>query len=143
MDAARFAREVRTEGESTMPDLLRRITAWNVKTNTQRIKETLDELRPDMQRRYADAAMKLASYETRAKQILCVAGIPTISYVPYLNFTRQMYKMVKSQMITSESAALGSEALIHRYVDLGLNRDVLEKIVRIFAMGEPEAQQPT
>ena len=67
-----------------MPDKMKRFTSWNVKYDTQRIKDTIDAMRPDMQARYQAAMARMLVVDTKVKQVLNVNKVSTILYVPYL-----------------------------------------------------------
>jgi hypothetical protein len=71
----------------------RRLMNWQIKTDTARMKETLDTLRPEMLKRYEAAAVSLCEMEVKARQTLNAAGVHTIFYVSYLNYARQLYKL--------------------------------------------------
>ena len=51
---------------------------WQIKTDTGRMKETLDTLRPDMLKRFEAAVVSLCEMETKARQTLNAAGVHTI-----------------------------------------------------------------
>jgi hypothetical protein len=88
-----------------MIDPNQRRTNWQIKTDTARMKETLDALRPDMLKHYEVAVVSLCEMETKARQTLNAAGVHTIFYVPYLNYARQLYKLSRQQGISGESFA--------------------------------------
>ena len=111
-----------------MSDPNQRPTAWKIKTNTGRVKETLDTLRPDMLKHYEAAVASLCEMETTARQTLNAAGVHTIMYVPYLNYARQLYKLSRQQGISGESFALGAEVLLDKWAARGLNPNVLAAI---------------
>jgi len=101
---------------------------WQIKTDTARMKETLDTLRPDMLKRYEAAVASLCEMETKARQTLNAAGVHTIMYVPYLNYARQLYKLSRQQGISGESFALGAEVLLRKWAARGLESAVLVRI---------------
>ena len=57
-----------------MTDPNQRLTNWTIKTDTGQVKAILDELRPDMLRRYEAAVASLCEMETKARQTLNAAG---------------------------------------------------------------------
>jgi hypothetical protein len=111
-----------------MSDPNQRLITWQIKTDTGRMKETLDTLRPDMLKHYEAAVASLCEMETKARQTLNAAGVHTIMYVPYLNYARQLYKLSRQQGISGESFALGAEVLLNKWAARGLNPDVLAAI---------------
>jgi len=95
-----------------MSDPNQRLTAWKIKTDTGKVKEILDTIRPDMLKHYEAAVASLCEMETKARQTLNAAGVHTIMYVPYLSYARQLYKLSRQQGISGESFALGAEVLV-------------------------------
>ena len=115
-----------------------RLIAWQIKTDTGRVKETLDILRPDMLKHYEAAVASLCEMETKARQTLNAAGVHTIMYVPYLNYARQLYKLSRQQGISGESFALGAQVLLDKWAARGLNPDVLAAIrTQVFDASTP------
>ena len=86
-----------------MSDSNQRLLNWQIKTDTGRVKETLDALRPEMLAHYKAAVASLCEMETKARQTLNAAGVHTIFYVAYLNCARQLYKLSRQQGISCES----------------------------------------
>ena len=101
---------------------------WQIKTDTGRMKETLDTLRPDMLKRFEAAVVSLCEMETKARQTLNAAGVHTIMYVPYVNYTRQLYKLSRQQSISGESFALSAQVLLDKWTARGLHSAVLARI---------------
>jgi len=111
-----------------MSDPNQRLTVWQIKTDTGKVKEILDDLRPDMLKHYEAAVASLCEMETKARQTLNAAGVHTIMYVPYLNYARQLYKFSRQQGISGESFALVAEVLLQKWAARGLNAAVLARI---------------
>ena len=111
-----------------MTDSNQRLIAWQIKTDTGRVKETLDALRPDMLKHYEAAVVSLCEMETKARQTLNAAGVHTIMYVPYLSYARQLYKLSRQQGISGESFALGAQVLLDKWAARGLDSAVLARI---------------
>jgi hypothetical protein len=111
-----------------MIDPNQRRTNWQIKTDTARMKETLDALRPDMLKHYEVAVVSLCEMETKARQTLNAAGVHTIFYVPYLNYARQLYKLSRQQGISGESFAMGAQVLLDKWAARGLDSAVLARI---------------
>jgi hypothetical protein len=111
-----------------MTDPNQRINTWQVKTNTARVKQSLDTMRPQMLENYAAAVTRLCEMETRTRQVLNSAGVQTIMYVPYLNYARQLYKLSRQRGISGESFALQAELLLVKWHQRGLDPDVLASI---------------
>jgi hypothetical protein len=85
-----------------------------MKTDTTRVKQTLDDRRPDMLKRYEAAIASLCEMETKARQTLNAAGVHTIFYVAYLNYARQLYKLSRQQGVSGESFAGTATAFVRR-----------------------------
>jgi hypothetical protein len=111
-----------------MSDPNQRLIAWQIKTDTGKLKEILDTMRPDMLKHYEAAVASLCEMETKARQTLNAAGVHTIMYVPYLSYARQLYKLSRQQGISGESFALGAQVLLDKWAARGLNPDVLARI---------------
>ena len=67
-----------------MTDPNQRRMNWQIKTETAKVKQILDDRRPDMLKRYEAAIAGLCEMETKARQTLNAAGVHTIFYVAYL-----------------------------------------------------------
>jgi len=111
-----------------MSDPNQRIISWEIKTDTARMKQTLDTLRPNMLKHFEAAVVSLCEMETKARQTLNAAGVHTIFYVPYLNYARQLYKLSRQQGISGESFAMGAQVLLDKWDARGLDSAVLARI---------------
>jgi len=111
-----------------MSDPNQRLVAWQIKTDTGKVKQVLDDLRPDMLKHYEAAVASLCEMETKARQTLNAAGVHTIMYVPYLNYARQLYKLSRQQGISGESFAMGAQVLLDEWSARGLDSAVLARI---------------
>jgi hypothetical protein len=111
-----------------MTDPNQRLIAWETKTDTGRMKQTLDALRPNMLKHYEAAVASLCEMETKARQTLNAAGVHTIMYVPYLSYARQLFKLSRQQGISGESFALGAQVLLDKWAARGLDSAVLARI---------------
>ena len=121
-----------------MPDKMKRFTSWNAKYNTERIKATIDAMRPEMQSRYQAAMTEMLANDTKVKQILNGQGVSTILYVPYLSFGRQLWKYSREQDIDGHSLQLAAEVLRNKWKARGLDEDVLLAIQREVCSVQPE-----
>jgi hypothetical protein len=111
---------------------------WQIKTETGKVKAILDDLRPDMLKRYEAAVASLCEMETKARQTLNAAGVHTIFYVAYLNYARQLYKLSRQKGISGESFAMGAQVLLDKWFARGLNPDVLAAIrAQVFDASAP------
>ena len=121
-----------------MSDPNQRLTAWKIKTDTGKVKEILDTIRPDMLKHYEAAVASLCEMETKARQTLNAAGVHTIMYVPYLSYARQLYKLSRQQSISGENFALSAQVLLDKWSARGLNPNVLAAIrTQVFDASAP------
>ena len=121
-----------------MSDPNQRLMSWRIKTDTAKVKEILDDLRPNMLKHYEAAVASLCEMETKARQTLNAAGVHTIMYVPYLSYARQLYKLSRQQGISGESFALGAQVLLDKWAARGLNPVVLAAIrTQVFDVSAP------
>lgn len=118
-------------------DPVKRIARWNAKFNTERIKATLDDLRPTMLQGVTSAFPQLVAMELQVKQVLDEEGVSIIQYPFYLNFGREMWRL-KRMEISGESLAVEAATLIGKWVARGLSQSVLETIrTQVFDIGAP------
>ncbi len=111
-----------------MTDPNQRRMNWQIKTDTTKVKQILDDRRPDMLKRYEAAVASLCEMEVKARQTLNAAGVHTIFYVAYLNSARQLYKLSRQQGISGESFALQAQVLLDKWANRGLDQAVLARI---------------
>jgi hypothetical protein len=111
-----------------MTDPSKRGMNWQIKTDTTRVKQILDDRRPDMLKRYEAAVASLCEMEVKARQTLNASGVHTIFYVAYLNYARQLYKLSRQQGISGESFALQAQVLLDKWSARGLDSAVLARI---------------
>ena len=111
-----------------MTDPNQRRMNWQIKTDTGKVKAILDDMRPNMLKRYEVAVAGLCEMETKARQTLNAAGVHTIFYVAYLNYARQLYKLSRQQGISGESFALQAQVLLDKWASRGLDAVVLARI---------------
>jgi len=111
-----------------MTDPNQRRMNWQIKTDTTRVKQILDDRRPDMLKRYEAAVASLCEMEVKARQTLDAAGVHTIFYVAYLSYARQLYKLSRQQGISGESFVLQAQVLLEKWTNRGLDAGVLGRI---------------
>ena len=111
-----------------MTDPNQRLMNWQIKTDTGKVKAILDDLRPNMLKRFEAAVVSLCEMETKTRQTLNSAGIHTIMYVPYLNYARQPYKLSRQHGISGESFAMGAQVLLDKWASRGLDTSILARI---------------
>jgi len=122
-----------------MSDVTKRIAKWNAKFNTERVKATLDAMRPDMAAAVAAVFPQLFDKELEVKQTLDALGLPTIQYPYYLCFGREMFRLSRKN-ISGESMAIEAQVLVDKWVARGLVQSALEKIRKdVFNVSAPVA----
>jgi hypothetical protein len=121
-----------------MTDPNQRRLNWQIKTETGKVKAILDDLRPDMLKRFEAAVASLCEMEVKARQTLNAAGVHNIFYVPYLNYARQLYKLSRQQGISGESFAMSAQVLLDKWAARGLDSAVLARIrMEVFDASTP------
>jgi hypothetical protein len=122
-----------------MPDPFRRINKWNAKFNTERIKATLDEMRPAMLQNVQAVFPQIAMMEGQVKQTCDASGVSTIQYPFYLCFGRELWSLGRKE-ISGESAAQAAAVLVAKWTARGLAAPVLQAIrSEVFNIGAPIA----
>jgi hypothetical protein len=122
-----------------MPDPFRRINKWNAKFNTERIKATLDDMRPTMLQNVQAVFPQIALMEAQVKQTCDASGVSTIQYPFYLCFGRELWSMGRKE-ISGESAAQAAAVLVAKWTARGLASPVLQAIrTEVFNIGAPIA----
>ncbi len=119
-------------------DAEKRIRHWDQKFKTDRVKASLDALRPGMLEHVKQAFAALVEMETQVKQVLDGAGVQTILYVAYLNFGRQLHKLSRQKNVSGPSFALAAQVLLDKWASRSLDPDVLATIRNeVFNIGPP------
>jgi hypothetical protein len=114
-----------------------RISKWNQKFNTERIKATLDDMRTDMYSRVQSVFPEITAMEGQVKQVLDIEGVPTIEYPSYLNYGRELWRLTRKE-ISGTSMQLEALVLLNKWVARGLTQSVLEAIrLQVFNISAP------
>jgi hypothetical protein len=104
-----------------------RIAKWNTKYNTERIKATLDEMRPAMLQKVTAVFPMITAMELQVKQVCDGAGVPTRDYPSYLAFGRSLWALGRKE-ISGESAAKEAAVQVAKWKARGLSEPVLQGI---------------
>jgi hypothetical protein len=88
----------------------------------------LDGMKEQMLNRYLAAMSELYALETKTKQLLDSAGVQSINYVWYLDFTRQLFKLSRSKEMSGKSFEQNSGVLLEKWRARGLDPAVLNRI---------------
>lgn len=110
-----------------MSNLMKRIAKWTAKTDPERIKAVLEDLRPTMIANVETSFPELVAVETQVKQVLDGEGVSVIQYPFYLDFGREMWSKQR-QGLSGDSLAIEAQVLIQKWVARGLAQPVLEVI---------------
>ena len=122
-----------------MMDPTRRIAKWNAKFNTERIKATLDDMRPTMLQNVTAVFPLITAMELQVKQVCDSAGVATIQYPFYLNFGRELWALSRKD-ISGESYAQEAAILVTKWTARGLTQAVLQAIrTDVFNVAAPVA----
>ena len=108
-------------------DSAERIANWDEKYSVERITAILAEKRPQMLARVRAVYVALVAMEQQVKEVLNLSGIPTMYYIFYLDYGREMWRL-KNRDISGDSLAAESAVLIDKWAARGLVRAVLETI---------------
>jgi hypothetical protein len=120
-----------------MTDPTKRIAKWNAKFNTERVKATLDDMRPNMLANVTAVFPLITAMELQVKQVCDGVGMPTIQYPFYLNFGREIWALTRKE-VSGETLAQEAAVLITKWVARGLNQALLEAIrTDVFNVGAP------
>jgi hypothetical protein len=109
-----------------MGDIMRRIDRYRLKSEPERVFELLKELRPDMERRHEFEQVRLYAIELKARQVLNSADVPSMLYVFYLNYARELHRL--SKRLSGPSLAREANVLLEKWVARTLERTALERI---------------
>jgi hypothetical protein len=120
-------------------DPSKRIAKWNTKYNTERIKATLDEMRPVMYQNVQAVFPMITAMEQQVKQVCDSSAVPTRDYPSYLAFGRQIWALTRKN-ISGDSLALEVQILLTKWVARGLTQAVLQDIrTQVFNVSAPVA----
>ena len=122
-----------------MMDPTRRIAKWNAKFNTERIKATLDDMRPTMLQNVTAVFPLITAMELQVKQVCDGSGVSIIQYPFYLSFGRELWALSRKD-ISGESYAKEAAILITKWTARGLTLAVLQALrTQVFNVAAPVA----
>ena len=120
-----------------MSDVTKRISNWDTKFNTERIKAVLDEKRPEMLQHVQAVFVSIDQMETQVKQTCDAQGVATILYPAYLGFGREIWSLQRKG-ISGESLAVEVAVLLAKWVARGLSLAALAAIrTQVFNVSAP------
>jgi hypothetical protein len=122
-----------------MSDPVKRAERWKAKYKVERVKDTLNDIREDMGKRYEAAIADVCVMEGKVKEVINTAGVSTVLYVSYLNFGRQLYKLSRQQNISGESLAMAAQVLLDKWTARGCDPDILATVRKeVFNIDAPK-----
>jgi hypothetical protein len=114
----------------------KRILRWDRKFDVPRTAAAIAAQRDRMQQRFEAATVALCAMEENVRQVLNEQGVPSPSYVWYLDFGRQLFRLSWSQGMAGTSLAQAAQVLSAKWQARGLNADVLAVICKqVFSIG--------
>jgi len=108
-------------------DPVRRVSNWDAKYKTDRIKAVLDDKRDAMFSRVSAVVPALAAMEGQVKQVVDGLGVATIQIPFYLDFGRELWSL-QDKDVSGETLAMEADVLLKKWVQRGLTQAVLEAI---------------
>lgn len=113
-----------------------RLAKWDRKFNTARIKEMLDEARPQMKSKIGQRFIDLAAVEDSTKNVLNNVGVSVATVGTYLCFAREVWSA--DNKYEAETLKLAVQTLIDKWVERGMSQTVLDAIrEQVFTIGTP------
>ena len=115
---------------------LRRIQKWDKKLAGDVLSKRVEELKPMMLSQIEAEFPSLIEVETKVKTVLGEAGVPTWQNPPYLNFSREIYRLAKR--FSGNQLRKMADAVMAKWVFLDLQQTILEEIRKtIFTLTAP------
>ncbi len=107
---------------------LERVYNYELKSDPEHIKVLIEKRRERMLARQTEQQEALVTLETKAKEVLGETGVPTYSYVAYLNFCREAWR--KKGRFSGESLARETRAIMAKWIARELKEEVLVRLRR-------------
>ena len=115
---------------------LRRIQKWDKKLAGDVLSKRVGEMKPMMFSQIEAEFPTIVQMETKVKTVLGEFGIPTWQNPPYLNFSREVYKLTKR--FSSNQLRKMANASMVKWLALDLEQNILEEIRNtIFTLTAP------
>ncbi len=106
--------------------LLKRLEWWLAKTEPDMVHQRLKALREAMRRHYEAEQAALWEVETRVRQVLHSADLPSILYPFYLDFGREVF--ARKRRLAGSSLVREVRVLLEKWVLRGLDRELLNRV---------------
>jgi len=113
-----------------------RIKKFDVKIDHDVVRDRFLKLKPLMVEQEGEVFSALERFENETKQLLESKGVPVYQIPYYLCYMRELYKKV-ARSFTSETLKNEELAIRTKWVNRGLDNDILMDIARLFGI-EPK-----
>ncbi len=115
-----------------------RVEKYDIKYDTAIIKQIVDKRRARMLAKFTEKQEALVAMELRAKEVLGECGVPTYTYVAYLNFCREVWK--KTQRFSGESLLMEVQVILDKWKARKLEERVLNRLRKeTFGLSAPKS----
>jgi len=119
----------------------RRARSYDLKTDPKHIADINTRQKRDMEVHHKAAQYQLAKTETAAKLMLDAAGVYGVSYVSYLNFVRECWKLEKRR--SGEGLARSAAVIQLKWHARGLDNAIMSALkFELFSIAEPSVPIP-
>lgn len=113
-----------------------RVAKYEAKFDSEVIKQVTDKRRAEMLAKFTEKQEALVKMETRAKEVLGDCGVPTYTYIPYLNFSREVWK--KAQRFSGASLLMEVQVILDKWKARQLEERVLNRLRKdVFGLASP------
>jgi hypothetical protein len=104
-----------------------RLIKYKIKTNPDRIKGVVEEMKTHMETAEASCFDELRELETLTRSVLCEASVPTINFGMYHAYTKEIWGK-KRRFHGGGSFQAEVELLVYKWSHRGLDRSVLTNL---------------
>lgn len=119
-----------------------RIARYLLKLQPDRVKADLEAQRDHMAAAQSAAINELATIEDRVKGLLAEEDVPTVQYVWYHDFGREVYSL-KAQFQGGKGLKREVDLLVYVWSERGASEDVLNRIaLDLFGIGDWKPASP-
>ena len=109
---------------------------YNLKYDTEVIKKQADARRERMVAKQTEAQEELSVLENKAKEVLGEAGVPTHTYIGYLNFCREVWK--KKKRFSGETLRREAMVVENKWIARELKKTVLDALrLQVLTIPDP------
>ena len=113
---------------------IRRDRKYRRKFDEDHVAKQLALAKEDMQNQYAQTQAELEKYDNATREVLAELGIPTIQYISYLNFVRQIWKLHRNFM--GKTVEDEVKVIYDKWAARKLDTKVLERVAQSDLRGQ-------